>query len=481
MIREIPAPGFGTYGDLIAFAFDWYIDPASSHALPPDVALRVYDYGDPRSFFLYWDTCSPTSPCFDRPTDVWQRSDILGVLSIQAAEDNVPPASLSDIPADAPIVGIHLRANYSFGEQWRGFVDNVVLGFRGQKPTLYNFEPDPLAELWTLNYVRFGSYTDPDKVDVCEIVNGDPCSGTTGVPGTLWNADYYSDSSAEFGILHAKAQVTLGGDGSSGGYNKFLSVGGNANYRDTITVTGASGQGTLTLRFRVTGTSSQTPGQSGRAQFQRVTFAQDGAWLATDYLPDASGFVNIPLDITFGEPLEYMIRFYALAQIWDYTAGAAASADFYNTAVLDQVQVYDAAGNQVPDFVISAASGSTYSSFGVAQPIEIDVKPGTTKNPINLKSNGLVPVAILSNPAFQATALVDPASLRFGSLGNENSLAFCNSNGEDVNGDGLVDLVCHFNAQRSAFTPNSTTATLEGKTIHGQFFKGIDTITIVNR
>jgi hypothetical protein len=133
---------FGTVGALAKFSLDWFIDPASSSSLPPDIALRVYPYGDPRSFFLVWNTCSATS-CGPYPTGSWQRSNIVRSLAIQQAEDNTPPASLADIPSDAPIIGIHLRASYSFGTPWHGFVDNVTLGFQGLPSTTYNFEVLP--------------------------------------------------------------------------------------------------------------------------------------------------------------------------------------------------------------------------------------------------------------------------------------------------------------------------------------------------
>jgi|RhiMethySRZTD1v2_1073278.scaffolds.fasta_scaffold13244_1 uncharacterized repeat protein (TIGR03803 family) len=134
--------GLGTVGQLSALSFDWFIDPASSSALPPVLALRVYDFGDPRSFFLFWDTCSLAVPCTARPTGVWQSTDLIGHLSIQAAEGNAPPASLADIDPNAPITGVHVRASFSNGQPWHGFADNVAIGFGGNPPIVYNFDID---------------------------------------------------------------------------------------------------------------------------------------------------------------------------------------------------------------------------------------------------------------------------------------------------------------------------------------------------
>ncbi len=151
---------FGTVGMLSSFSFDWFTDPASSSSLPPDIALRVYSYGDPRSFFLVWNGCSATS-CGTYPTGTWQRSDIVRSLSIQQAEDNPPPARLVDVPRDAPIIGIHVPTSYSFGGPWHGFVDNVTLGFAGQRPTSYNFEPT--STLNTASLLLTNAHIDPTE------------------------------------------------------------------------------------------------------------------------------------------------------------------------------------------------------------------------------------------------------------------------------------------------------------------------------
>jgi len=113
--------------------------------------------------------------------------------------------------------------------------------------------------------------------------------------------------------------------------------------------------------------------------------------------------------------------------------------------------------------------------------ISIDIKPGDTTNPINLKSQGKIPVAILSSSTFNAPATVDTSSLTFGSIGTEHSLAFCNANGEDVNGDGLLDLVCHFDSQASSFQLGDAAGTLKGKLKDGTAIRGTDPVTVINQ
>jgi len=112
--------------------------------------------------------------------------------------------------------------------------------------------------------------------------------------------------------------------------------------------------------------------------------------------------------------------------------------------------------------------------------IAIDIMPGQDPAIINPQSRGNVPVAILSSATFNATTQVDTSSLTLGSTGNESSLAFCNSSGEDVNGDGLLDLVCHFNTQQAGFKSTDTMGVLKGRTVSGTLIQGSDTVVISN-
>jgi len=74
--------------------------------------------------------------------------------------------------------------------------------------------------------------------------------------------------------------------------------------------------------------------------------------------------------------------------------------------------------------------------------IQIDIKPGSYPNSINLGSNGVVPVAILSSETFDATA-VDPNTVELAGEGvavrGKGSKYLAGE--EDVDGDGLMDLV----------------------------------------
>jgi hypothetical protein len=145
--RNIPLPGLGTWGNLNAYNYDWFIDPANGIHVPPNIRIRVYPFGDTRSFFLFWDGCTLSPSCTGHPAGSWQTTNLLHRLTIVRAENNTPPGSLAEIPPDAPINSIYIDSNYSSGQAWHGFVDNVTIGFAGQSPITFNFEPVVAADL----------------------------------------------------------------------------------------------------------------------------------------------------------------------------------------------------------------------------------------------------------------------------------------------------------------------------------------------
>jgi hypothetical protein len=110
--------------------------------------------------------------------------------------------------------------------------------------------------------------------------------------------------------------------------------------------------------------------------------------------------------------------------------------------------------------------------------VAIDIRPGGTPNSINPNNVGVIPVAILSSADFDAVANVETSSLTFGSTGFEHSLGFCDP-GQDVNGDGISDLVCHFVTSATNFGPNDTQGVLQGTLRDGRSIYGIDWVNIV--
>lgn len=120
--------------------------------------------------------------------------------------------------------------------------------------------------------------------------------------------------------------------------------------------------------------------------------------------------------------------------------------------------------------------------------VDIDIKPGDDVNAINPKSKGNISVAILSGAGFDATTDVARESLTFGATGDEASLqlrggrnAVPNCGVEDVDGDGLPDLVCHFDSQTSDFGAGDTEGILKGQTTEGINLLGRDAVRTVGK
>src|SRR5688572_27851241 len=107
--------------------------------------------------------------------------------------------------------------------------------------------------------------------------------------------------------------------------------------------------------------------------------------------------------------------------------------------------------------------------------VNIDIKPGDTNDdaaPLNPKSKGVIPVALLSKEGFKPME-VDRASLSFGASGEEKSLFRCEKEGKDLNGDKVPDMVCHFHTEKALFEAGDTVANIKGKFgSNGQAFEG---------
>ena len=108
--------------------------------------------------------------------------------------------------------------------------------------------------------------------------------------------------------------------------------------------------------------------------------------------------------------------------------------------------------------------------------VPVDIKPGGATNPIDLRSQGVIPVAVLSTASFDATT-VDPKSVCFGDADNP-AHRDCTGRAhvEDVNGDGRRDLLFVFQTQETGIDPGDTQACLTGKTFTGVSIEGCDTI-----
>ena len=108
--------------------------------------------------------------------------------------------------------------------------------------------------------------------------------------------------------------------------------------------------------------------------------------------------------------------------------------------------------------------------------VPVDIKPGSFPNSINRKGRGIIPVAILSTAAFDATT-VDADTVRFGP--NGAAPAHRRAHLEDVDGDGSTDMVLHFRTRDTGIAAADTEAELVGRTTAGTYFYGADSVRVV--
>lgn len=134
----------------------------------------------------------------------------------------------------------------------------------------------------------------------------------------------------------------------------------------------------------------------------------------------------------------------------------------------------------VPGGVTISSSIAAVGALNSAAPsisISIDIKPESDQNPINLRSNGVVPVAILGSDSFDI-ADIDVSTLSFGPSG---AAPAHRSGGHvtDVNGDGILDLLSHYATQQTGISAGDMGACVTGSLLDGTPIRGCDTLQLV--
>ena len=169
--------------------------------------------------------------------------------------------------------------------------------------------------------------------------------------------------------------------------------------------------------------------------------------------------------------------------VWDI--GAVSAGDTIPTFTLE-VQVNSAAvpGNVIhnyceldcdqlpPTSVIEGEDEEPGTPVLDTMPVYIDIKPESCPNPLNIKSGGVVSIAILGTEDFDVTS-IDPCSIRIGTVPPisssyedvatpfEGDLCDCH----DLGGDGYMDLTLKFDKKDLVKELNLKAKELAGETI----------------
>jgi len=135
----------------------------------------------------------------------------------------------------------------------------------------------------------------------------------------------------------------------------------------------------------------------------------------------------------------------------------------------------------------------------VTLPVLIDVKPGSWPNPLNPKSRGVLPTAVLGSETFDVTT-IDPATIVLGMEGDEDTVSPLRWNiedvgtpfegdpgdGHDLGADGFDDLTLKFKMQDivTAFdlwdlTGETVALTISGELADGTAFEGTDWLGVL--
>jgi hypothetical protein len=121
-------------------------------------------------------------------------------------------------------------------------------------------------------------------------------------------------------------------------------------------------------------------------------------------------------------------------------------------------------------------SGTDVSISSSVRAVGLDLKPGGAENSFNPRSRGMIGIAILTTPTFDAS-LIDETSLRFGVTGHEATAHHAVL--EDVDNDGDMDLLVFFRSQTTNIDCDTLFTYLSGETSTGQAIAGTDSVAIV--
>ncbi|HET8731258.1 MAG TPA: hypothetical protein VFM34_09140 [Moraxellaceae bacterium] len=135
-------------------------------------------------------------------------------------------------------------------------------------------------------------------------------------------------------------------------------------------------------------------------------------------------------------------------------------------------------GNYTVEYRVANSGDATDDSHLLvdAEELDIDIKPGSVLNAIHATGPGLLPVAIVSSPGFDARTIVR-SSIRFGGQGTETSGP---SFYKDLGGDGDTDLIAVFKTNQAGIGCGARHAFLTARTTSGRVLSGSDHVLVLD-
>jgi len=266
------------------------------------------------------------------------------------------------------------------------------------------------------------------------------------------------------------------------GWTRFLTINGTANNHAIPVVesfdTNGDSSANLSAKFSVGQSTTLGAGiWEGGGIFQMVSAPAAGPWTASADIAAITTAYN-----QNGGLFELIVDSVVVASynVSSIAAGATDRSTLSASGTFGSAGSYEIRIKITRPHTTSSTTPKQYVDNVVLQmtatlvDVDIDIKPGSFPNSINLNSKGRVPVAILTTAVFDALT-VDPVTVAFGPAG----AAPVRWAAEDVDYDGDLDLVLHFKTQETGIVAGDTEATLTGETFGGAPISGTDSVRTI--